>query len=134
MKVGEHAWQVPQGQGPTDHPAIKHLNLGPLGSPYAFGSEGGILVTKTMLVSYLAKAERALGRETNDDAPRIQGGYLRALDKATGQVLAQIEVDRSLHGAPITYFYQGRQYIAVAGGGGAEKQELIVFALPQSGS
>jgi len=132
MKVGEHAWQVPQGQGPTDHPAIAHLNLGPLGSPYPEGSEGGILVTKTMLVSYLAKREASLGRPVDENAPRAEGVYLRAMDKATGEVLAQIEVDRSLHGAPITYFHDGRQYIAVAGGGGAEKQELVVFALPQS--
>ena len=132
MNVGEHAWQVPQGQGPTDHPAIEHLNLGPLGSPYPGGGEGGILVTKTMLVSYLAKRERPMGRPRDEESPRVVGGYLRAMDKATGAVLAQIEVDRSLHGAPITYLHDGRQYIAVAGGGGSEKQELLVFALPNT--
>jgi quinoprotein glucose dehydrogenase len=132
MQVGEHAWQVPQGQGPTDHPAIAHLNLGPLGSPYPQGGEGGILVTKTMLVSYLAKRERPLGRPVDENAPPVEGGYLRAMDKTTGEVTAQIEVDRSLHGAPITYLHEGRQYIAVAGGGGDEKQELVVFALPKN--
>ena len=33
LNRGEIAWQVPHGDGPRDHPAIKHLNLGPLGSP-----------------------------------------------------------------------------------------------------
>ncbi len=32
LNRGEIVWQVPHGDGPRDHPAIKHLNLGPLGS------------------------------------------------------------------------------------------------------
>jgi quinoprotein glucose dehydrogenase len=124
MKVGEHLFQIPQGEGPTDHPALKDLDVGPLGSPYPGGAEGGILVTKTMLVSYLAK-DLPWGADA-----RPEGGYLRALDKRTGATLAQVEVDRSLHGAPITYLHEGRQYIAVAGGGRGEPEELVVFALP----
>ena len=126
LAVGDHHFQIPQGPGPVDHPALAGLDVGPLGSPYPGQSEGGILVTKTMLVSYLAK-DKPWGAET-----RPVGGYLRALDKSTGAVLAQIEVDRSLHGAPITYLHEGRQYIAVAGGGRGEKEELIVFALPKT--
>ena len=126
LKTGEHAWQIPVGRGPADHPAIKHLGLGDLGSMYPPGSvaEGGILVTKTLLVSFLAKLDELGDR-------RAHGAYLRALDKATGELVAEVEVDRSLHGAPMTYFHEGRQYIAVAGGGGPEKAELIAFALPR---
>ena len=50
---------------------------------------------------------------------------------ATGELIAQIEVDRSLHGQLMTYLHEGRQYIAVAGGGDREKAELIAFALPR---
>ena len=31
LNRGEQAWMVPNGDGPRDHPAIKHLNLPPLG-------------------------------------------------------------------------------------------------------
>ncbi len=118
LKTGDHAWQIPVGQGPTDHPAIKHLELGALGSGYpGVVAEGGILVTKTLLITFFRDRE---ARRT----------YLRALDKTTGELLGEVDVDRGLHGAPMTYMHEGRQYIAVAGGGGPEKQELVVFALP----
>ncbi len=130
---GEHAWQKPIGQGPTHHPAIKHLNLGPLGSqhPSHAAAEGGILLTKTLLITFLAKVD-----ELEEWAKRYpDGGYLQAYDKATGELLAKVEVDRSLHSAPMTYMHDGRQYIVIAGGGsrGAqpdEPAELIAFALP----
>ena len=34
LNEGEIAWQIPVGDGPRQHPAIKHLNLGPLGSRF----------------------------------------------------------------------------------------------------
>ena len=134
MNRGEHAWQRPIGQGPTDHPAIKHLNLGPLGSqhPSHAASEGGILLTKTLLINFLAKVDEF--EEWERRYP--DGGHLQAYDKATGELLAQVEVDRSLHSAPMTYLHEDRQYILIAGGGsrGAqpyERAELIAFALPR---
>ena len=45
MNTGEDVWMVPNGYGPTDHPAIAHLNLGRLGSP----GRPGPLLTKTLL-------------------------------------------------------------------------------------
>ena len=140
MKAGEHVFQVPQGRGVTDHPSIKHLDLGPMGSSYLGVAEGGILVTKTMLVSYLPHEPDMGGVASEEDVlgfvrRRPPGGFLRALDKSTGAVIAQIEVDRTLYSIPITYAHEGRQYIAVAGGGvgrglSPEKEELIVYALP----
>ena len=38
--------------------------------------------------------------------------------------------EQRLHGAPMSYRVDGRQYIGIAGGGRAEDGELIVFALP----
>ena len=124
MQTGEHVFQVPQGEGPTDHPALAGLDLGPLGTPYRGVSAGGIVVTRTMLLGFVAK-DRPYGAESFP-----AGAYLRAQDKATGAVLAQIEVDRSLQGSPMTYMHEGRQYIAIAGGGRGEPQELLAFALP----
>ena len=46
------------------------------------------------------------GYYNNEGQPR--GGHLRTLDKNVGEVLGQIAVDRSLHGAPMTYMHKGR--------------------------
>jgi quinoprotein glucose dehydrogenase len=124
LKTGEHAWQIPHGQGPTEHPAIKHLNLGPLGSPYPrVVAEGGLLVTKTLLITYLGKLD-----ELGDRTPSAT--VLQAFDKATGELLAEVEIDGWLHGPPMTYLHEGRQFFAVAAGGGSEKGELVAVALP----
>ena len=141
LKTGEHAWQAPLGEGPTDHPAISHLNLGYLGSRISSGTrEGGLLVTKTLVITHVPKWE-------SWDAPTANGSYLTAYDKATGKVLAELETDMTLHGVPISYRHRGRQYIVVPGGGKpggralmgrgregqaveAEPAELIAFALP----
>ena len=127
LNTGEHVWQIPFGNGPTNHPAIKDLNLGPLGSPYGDAvAEGGILLTKTLLISYLSKRGE-LGR-------RAQGTFLRAFDKKTGELLGEVGVETRLHGALMTYMHDGRQYIAVAGGGRRGDGELVALALPKDAS
>ena len=95
-------------------------------------------MTKTILVDFLpAKIARPFDPTAQDatddqaDAKEEAGGHLRALDKATGAVLAEVWVDRHFHGAPMTYWHDGRQYIAVAGGGGREPAELVALALPR---
>ncbi|MDE2691233.1 MAG: PQQ-binding-like beta-propeller repeat protein [Acidobacteriota bacterium] len=149
MNRGEMLWQVPLGEGPRDHPAIRHLNLGRLGTPPQDGvvTEGGVLVTKTLVISIEPIVDELGDRSAN-------GSYLVAFDKATGELLARLEVERSLHGGPMTYMHEGRQYILIAGGGerpgpgtpveavavaGAtrptprhppRKSELLAFALP----
>ena len=140
MNTGEHVFQVAQGPGPKDHPAIRHLDLPDLGSSHSGSgavAQGGILVTKTILIDFLpAKIARPFdpskenaGEESAEEEQ--PGGHLRALDKATGAVLAEVWVDRHFHGAPMTYWHDGRQYIAVAGGGGREPAELVALALPK---
>ena len=124
LNTGEHVWQIPFGKGPTDHPAIAHLNLGPLGSVFNdVVAEGGVLITETLLISYLAQKDEI--------DPEATGSILVAHDKQTGEVLGEIMVDQRLHGAPMSYQHEGRQYIAVAGGGrDGDSGELVVFALP----
>ena len=125
LNTGEHVWQIPFGRGPTDHPALKGLGLGPLGSVYSdVVAEGGILVTKTLLVTYIAK------RDDSGDRTAA-GSLLRAYDKATGAMLGEVDVPARLHGAPMAYLHEGRQYIAAAAGGRRDDAELIAFALPK---
>ncbi len=54
---------------------------------------------------------------------------MRALDKATGEVLAEIELPGASGGLPMSYMIGGRQHVAlaVAGERGAE---LVALALP----
>ena len=124
LNTGEHSWQIPFGKGPTDHPAIAHLNLGPLGSVFTDAvAEGGILITRTLLISYLAQKD-----EIDENA---HGSILRAHDKLTGELVGEVLVEQRLHGAPMSYMHEGRQYIGIAGGGRDKDAELIVFALPK---
>ena len=128
LNRGEHVWRIPVGPGPKNHPAIAHLNLDDMGTVY-FGmpADGGLLVTRTLLIGFVA---------VDDDGDRqAEGSLLRAYDKATGELLAEVETDVWLHGPPMTYMDQGRQYIVVAGGGARNRRvpdELIAFALPES--
>ncbi|NKB34328.1 MAG: PQQ-binding-like beta-propeller repeat protein [Pseudomonadales bacterium] len=123
LNTGDHVWQIPFGKGPANHPLLEHLDLPPLGSVYDdVVAEGGILVTKTLLISFLAQKDEI--------DPEAQGSILVALDKATGETVAEVFVDQRLHGPPMTYMSEGKQYIAVAGGGRENDDELLVFALP----
>ncbi len=130
LNRGDFAWQVPFGEGKTQHPLVKDLDLPPMGSMFPRGviAEGGLLITKTLLITFQAKLDELGDREAD-------GAYLQAYDKATGELLAQVETNRSLHSSPMTYMHEGRQYIAIAGGGGkgrGEQAELIAWRLPES--
>ena len=126
LNRGQHVWQIPFGGGPRNHPAIKHLGLGPLGAPYLDAMvEGGILLTDTLLVSIISRKD-----DHNADVP---GSYLRAYSKKDGRLLAQVTVETRLHGQPMSYWYKEKQYIAVSGGGlGQARPKLIAFALPDA--
>ena len=125
LNKGDFAWQVPLGDGPKDHPAIKHLNLGPLGAWFPEGvlAESGNLVTKDLLITHIADVDELGDRQAH-------GSFLLAFDKATGELLHQIKVERTLHGPPVTYMHEGKQYILIEGGGVSEPSELMAFALP----
>ena len=107
MNAGEILWQVANGDGPREHPAIKHLNLGPLGNP----GHSAPLVTKTLLfVGEGSDAMVGAGRIPPDmpfdTAPNYGEPWFRAFDKATGEVLAEIELPAGTTGAPITYMHE----------------------------
>jgi quinoprotein glucose dehydrogenase len=120
LNKGEQAWMVPNGDGPRDHPAIKHLNLPPLGH----ASRGAPLVTRTLLFA-------PDGDQVNVRTPAGGGGTkFRALDKATGATIWEMQLPAGVTSAPMTYLHRGRQYIAVAIGGRDHPAELIALSLP----
>lgn len=53
--------------------------------------------------------------------------YLRAFDQDKGDLLWQVRLGSQVFGAPVTYSVDGRQYIAVAAGGGFNGSSLALF-------
>jgi quinoprotein glucose dehydrogenase len=57
------------------------------------------------------------------------GNIFRAYDKATGAVLWSIDLGAGTTGSPMTYSFQGRQYVVVAIGSTNHPAELVAMAL-----
>jgi quinoprotein glucose dehydrogenase len=71
------------------------------------------------------------GDQVNVRTPPGGGGRkFRALDKTTGKLLWETELEAGATGAPMTYMHQGRQYIVMAIGGQNHPAEFVAFALP----
>jgi quinoprotein glucose dehydrogenase len=121
MKRGEILWQIAHGETPDDiknHPLLKDLNLprtGQNGSP-------GTLVTKTLLIA---------GERLNTTTPEGVGAMLRAYDKATGREVGAVYMPAPQSGSPMTYMWQGEQYLVVAVSGAQYAGELLAFKLPR---
>ncbi|HET7133020.1 MAG TPA: PQQ-binding-like beta-propeller repeat protein, partial [Gammaproteobacteria bacterium] len=113
MNTGEHRWMVPNGDTPDEiknNPALKGVTLPPTGKP----SKALLLVTKTLLFA----------GEGYGGAP-----ILRAYDKATGKVIAELPLPGTPSGKPMSYLLNGKQYIVLAVGK-QNPAELVALALP----
>ncbi len=124
MNRGEHVWQVANGDGPRNHPALKALNLPPLGS----SGRVAPLLTKTLL--FVGEGDEVIVATP----PNGGGKKFRAYDKATGRVVWETEFPAGTTGAPMAYSHLGKQYIVVAIGGRRHAAELIALALPSVSS
>jgi quinoprotein glucose dehydrogenase len=112
MNKGEILWQRASGPTPkaiAENPTLKGLDIPPTGT----AARAVTLVTKTLLF-------------TADG----WGGtpFLRAQDKATGAVVAEVALPGAVGGRPMTYMLDGKQYIvvSVAGENGAELVALTL--------
>jgi len=120
LNRGDNVWMMPNGDGPRHDPAIRHLNLGPLGHSV----RASPLATKTLL--FVSE-----GDQINVRTPPNGGGrMLRAFDKATGAVVWEKALDAGTTGTLMTYMHRGKQYIVVAIGGQQHPAEFIALALP----
>jgi quinoprotein glucose dehydrogenase len=63
-------------------------------------------------------------------APGAGGRKFRAYDKATGAVLWETDLPAGTTGAPMTYMFEGKQYVVVAVGGIEDESELVALSLP----
>ena len=63
-------------------------------------------------------------------APGAGGRKFRAFDKTSGQVLWETEFAAGTTGAPMTYMFEGKQYILVAIGAREHAPEFVALSLP----
>ena len=112
MNTGEHRWMAVNGDTPDDiknNPALAGLAIPPTGK----ASRATLLVTKTLLFA----------GEGYGGAP-----ILRAYDKATGAVVAELPLPGAASSKPMTYMLDGKQYVVLAVGRDTPA-ELVAFAL-----
>ncbi len=119
LDTGEHVWMVPNGEGPRDHPDLAGLDLPRLGQPARVSP----LVTKTLL--FVAE-----GTSTMPVQPWGGGPMFRAYDKATGEIVWEMELPTPVSGAPMTYLHEGKQYIVMPVSEEGHENALLALALP----
>ena len=122
LNEGTIRWSVANGEGLSNHPAFEGLDLPPLGKPERLAA----LVTK----SFVFMGD---GSDAGVGLPP-GGGYggnvFRAFDKATGEIVWEMELPAGVSNAPMTYMADGKQYIVVAVSGSDHPGELVALALP----
>lgn len=114
LNSGEHVWMKPNGPGATDSPQLKPFNLGWIGSR----QRAGPLLTKTLLF---------LGEGPHD--PRYGKKVLRAYDKMTGEMIAELALPSFTIGPPMTYMAGDKQFIVCGMGIRQDPHQLVAFAL-----
>ena len=74
----------------------------------------------------------ANGAEINPDlVPRADGRKFRACNNATGAMLWETELPAGTTGAPMSYMFEGKQYIVVAvGSKEAGSAQFVALSLP----
>jgi len=114
LNRGEILWQMANADTPDEianHPALAGISLGRTGRP----NRVGLLATRTLLF-----AGEGFGGEP----------ILRAHDKNTGEILAEIELPATQTGLPMSYMVNGVQYIVFAVADENYSAELVALKLP----
>ena len=117
MNSGDHLWMIANADTPDsikNHRLLEGVEIPRTGVP----TRAGIFVTKTLLFA----GEGTGGRGASP--------IFRAIDKQTGEVLAEIDLPNNQSGLPFTYEHDGKQYIALFVSGGGQAAELVAYALP----
>jgi len=114
MNSGDHVWQVVNGDTPAaikNHPLLQGVDIGRTGKP----TRSGLVLTKTLLFA---------GEGVGGDP------VLWAHDKATGDIVAKIDMPGVVTGVPMTYMYGGKQYLVMAVSPRGEAARIVALALP----
>ena len=114
MTSGDHKWAIPNGDTPEaikNHPLLKGVDIGRTGKP----TRSGLVLTKTLLF-----AGEGPGGEN----------ALWAFDKATGDIVAKLMMPGTVTGVPMTYMYNGKQYLVMSVSSLGEAARIVALALP----
>ena len=112
LTTGEYEWVRANAEGIRQ----QIIDMGiPDPGPVGVVNLAPLLVTKTLLFQAIT-----------DGVP-----ILRAMNKATGETIAEIELPAIPQGAPMTYMVDGKQYIAISCGGGADAK-MVTLSLPSA--
>lgn len=114
MNSGDHVWQTANADTPdsiTNNSALQGVDIPRTG----VATRAGLLLTKTLLF---------VGEGVGG------GSKLYAQNKATGEIIARIELPNTQTGQPFTYEHEGKQYVAMFVSGGGRPTELVAFTLP----
>jgi quinoprotein glucose dehydrogenase len=121
LNKGTLVWRIAHGDTPDNiknHPALKGVSVPRTGRPGRIG----VLVTKTLTIA----GEGGFATQANGQ----RGALLRAYDKATGQDAGAVYMAAPQSGSPISYMYNGKQYVLLAISGGNYPGELVAYKLP----
>ena len=116
MNTGDHLWWIPVGDTPDqvlNHPALKGVDIPGTGYGLAVAP---MTVTPTLLM-YASRS--------SDGTP-----HLFAVDKATGDELARVEVPAASSYGMMTYIHEGRQYVILQTGPTLTAMALADFQAP----
>lgn len=114
LSSGDHLWMMANADTPAEiaeHPLLEGVDIPRTGKP----TRSVLVLTKTLLFA----GEGAGG-------PPV----LRAHDKTTGEIVAEIETPAPVTGVPITYMHKGKQYLAMTVSDLRNPAKLITLALP----
>ncbi|MDA0205295.1 MAG: pyrroloquinoline quinone-dependent dehydrogenase [Acidobacteria bacterium] len=122
LNTGDHVWMKPNGNAPDfikNHPALKGIDLSGVGNP----DQATLMVTKTLLFG-------GVGGGMFNAGPYGGSPMFRVMNKATGELIHEMELPAGTTGIPMTYMVNGRQYIVVAVGSPEHSAELVALAVP----
>ncbi|MDA1369946.1 MAG: pyrroloquinoline quinone-dependent dehydrogenase [Proteobacteria bacterium] len=117
MNSGEHLWMIANADTPdniANNRLLEGVDLPRTGVP----TRAGIVLTKTLL--FVAEGTGGPGASP----------VFRAVDKQTGEIIAEIDLPNNQSGLPFTYEHDGKQYVAMFVAGGGQPAELVAYALP----
>jgi glucose dehydrogenase len=117
MNSGDHLWMIANADTPdriTNHSLLEGVDLPRTGVP----TRAGVILTKTLL--FVGEGGGGPGASP----------VMRAIDKQSGEIVAEIDLPNNQSGLPFTYEHDGVQYVAMFVSGGGQAAELVAYALP----
>jgi len=117
MNTGDHLWMIANADTPDNiknHRLLEGVDIPRTGIP----TRAGVLLTKELL--FVAEGTGGVGASP----------IFRAVNKATGEIVAEIDLPANQGGIPFTYEADGKQYVAMFVTSGSSAAELVAYALP----